>query len=502
MHKETVTSANLRSPARIRTRAGLSVACSLAVTAGVLGPVAAASQAVAAPAAKAPAPAKAKAKDPEAAIIKKAQNGSLYTAGKSLYGPLTATRATVSTASAHSRIKRLVGKRLKNKAVGKTYSYVVTDVATGKSISGRGSRTGRLTASTMKIMTASAALQTFGPDYQFSTKVVVLGKGKVALVGGGDATLTRSNLSTLSSRVAKELKKDAAKGDASTIAPEPGKALELYVDDSMYVAPSKPGGWTNSYQPYIVRPVRALGTLGYYGWDSTVNAANYFRDRLKVHLKNSGIKYTSNKNVTRTRAAKTAQVVSDFKGVPLSSQIYSFLQPSENNIGEMLFRNVAHAKGYSTSWAGSRTAVRNVLSRELKIPLANTRIDDGSGVARTDRLTPIALTTALRRAADRKNYPKLWPIYYGGSLPLSGRTGTLSSGSGRFNTRPTVCARGKVRAKTGTLFDTIGLAGLTVGRDGKLKAFAFLVNKRPQRYSPLQTRRIVDRGAATVNGCY
>lgn len=500
MHQELTTDTNLGTRTRVRTRAGLSVVCTLAIAAGTLGPVAAAPQAAAASTTKAPT--KAKPKDREDAIIKKAQNGSLYTAGKNLYGPLTAARATVGTTTAHKRIKKLIGKRLKSKAVGGSYSYLVSDVASGKTVASRGSRTARLPASNMKIMTAAAALQTFGPDYQFSTKVVVLGKGKLALVGGGDTTLTRSNLSKLASWVAKALKEDVAKGEDSEFAPEPGKALELYVDDSMYVAPSKPGGWTNSYQPYIVRPVRALGTLGYYGWDSTTVAANYFRDRLKVHLKGSGVSYTTTKSVTRTKAAKSARVVSTFKGDKLSSQIYHFLQVSENNIGEMLFRNVAHAKGYSTGWGGARSAVRAVLSKELRIPLARTRIDDGSGVARTDRLTPFSLTTALRRAADRKKYPKLWPIYYGGSLPLSGRSGTLSSGSGRFNTSPTKCARGKIRAKTGTLFDTIGLSGLTMGRDGKLKAFSFLVNRRPQRYSPLQTRRIVDRGAATVNGCY
>lgn len=481
-------------------RAGLSAACALTMVASSLGSVSAAPQAAAAPQAKAAKPTKAA--DPEETLIKNSQNGSLYTAGNNLYGALAAGRATVSTRAANARIKKLVKKRLRNKAVGGSYSFHVSDVATGKTITSRGGRTARLTASTMKIMTAAAALQTFGPDHQFTTKVVLLEKGKVALVGGGDTTLTAGNLSTLASRVASALKKDAALGEESVLAPEGRTKLELYLDDSMYVKPTKPGGWTNSYQPYIVRPVRALGTIGTYNWDSASSAANYFRDRLKEQLKGSEVRYDTKKSIVRAKALKNAQVVAEFKGAPLSQQIYHFLQVSENNIGEMLFRNVAHAMGYSTGWAGSRAAVRNVLANELKIPLANTRIDDGSGVARTDRLTPVALTTALRRAADQKKFPKLWPIYYGGSLPLSGRTGTLSSYSGRFNTNPTVCARGKIRAKTGTLYDTIGLSGLTVGRDGKLKAFAFLVNKRPQRYTPLQTRRIVDRGAATVNGCY
>jgi len=59
-----------------------------------------------------------------------------------------------------------------------------------------------------------------------------------------------------------------------------------------------------------------------------------------------------------------------------------------------------------------------------------------------------------------------------------------------------------VFAKTGTLFDTIGLSGYTRGADGELKVFSALVNDRPQRYSPLSTRQAVDGLVATVNGCW
>lgn len=53
-----------------------------------------------------------------------------------------------------------------------------------------------------------------------------------------------------------------------------------------------------------------------------------------------------------------------------------------------------------------------------------------------------------------------------------------------------------------TLFDTIGLSGYTRAADGELKAFAALVNDRPQSYSPLSTRQAVDGLVATVNGCW
>ena len=88
------------------------------------------------------------------------------------------------------------------------------------------------------------------------------------------------------------------------------------------------------------------------------------------------------------------------------------------------------------------------------------------------------------------------------AMPVSGVSGTLDDRYGRFVTRQSRCAQGDVQAKTGTLFDTIGLSGVatTVGRTGAL--FAILVNDRPQRYSALSTRQAVDGLTATITGCW
>lgn len=85
---------------------------------------------------------------------------------------------------------------------------------------------------------------------------------------------------------------------------------------------------------------------------------------------------------------------------------------------------------------------------------------------------------------------------------MGGRTGTLSASAARYTTWPSRCAAGQVFAKTGSLYDTIGLSGYVRGADGVLKAFSALVNDRPQRYSQLATRQAVDGLIATVNGCW
>ena len=73
------------------------------------------------------------------------------------------------------------------------------------------------------------------------------------------------------------------------------------------------------------------------------------------------------------------------------------------------------------------------------------------------------------------------PFYF--SLPIAGRTGTLSSRMRRS------AARDDCHAKTGTLHDVSALAGYCETRDGGQVAFAFLMNGvYPGRAKVLQDR--------------
>jgi D-alanyl-D-alanine carboxypeptidase len=88
------------------------------------------------------------------------------------------------------------------------------------------------------------------------------------------------------------------------------------------------------------------------------------------------------------------------------------------------------------------------------------------------------------------------------ALPVSGQTGTLATAYGRYVTRQARCARGDVHAKTGSLFDTIALSGLAETTTGGERVFSILVNHRPQRYSALSTRQVLDGLTATMTGCW
>jgi len=88
------------------------------------------------------------------------------------------------------------------------------------------------------------------------------------------------------------------------------------------------------------------------------------------------------------------------------------------------------------------------------------------------------------------------------AMPVAGQTGTLDDRYGRFTTKQARCAAGAVKAKTGTLFDTVGLSGVATTTTGGERIFSILVNDRPQRFSTLSTRQAVDGLTATITGCW
>ncbi len=98
--------------------------------------------------------------------------------------------------------------------------------------------------------------------------------------------------------------------------------------------------------------------------------------------------------------------------------------------------------------------------------MRGARFHDGSGLDRTDLITP-GLLTALLTEAAAPDRPQLRPVLTG--LPVAHFTGTLAA-------RYTDGAAGLVRAKTGTLTGVNTLAGTVTTPDGRLLAFAFLTN--------------------------
>lgn len=369
--------------------------------------------------------------------------------------------------------------RIKEADLGDKLSGFVMDAESDREIFDNNASTALMPASNSKLATATAALTVLGPDHRFTTRVVY-GDGTLTLIGGGDRVLTTDDLSALAKTAADGL---SAAGRTS---------VKVRVDDSLFPEPALATGWTDGYFPDVVSPVRPLVVDGRPVMDTSLDAGKAFT-RL---LADQGI--TTDGAVARGTAAATDVPVASHSSPPLSETVKKMILNSDNNIAETLLRMTAIGAGQPATFEGGARAVRTVLGEKYGVPLDGVKLFDGSGLSRSARIPAATLADLVDLLTDPRHKATLGPILDG--LPVAGETGTLGPGTGRFDTEPSICAKGEVKAKSGTLTGALALSGLTVGQDGRWKVFSFVENGAST--DPADTKEALDSLAATVNGCF
>jgi D-alanyl-D-alanine carboxypeptidase/D-alanyl-D-alanine-endopeptidase (penicillin-binding protein 4) len=161
-------------------------------------------------------------------------------------------------------------------------------------------------------------------------------------------------------------------------------------------------------------------------------------------------------------------------------------------VAEALARQVALARNEPASFAGGGKAMDAVVA-ELGLPADELSLADGSGLSRSNRISPSLLTDVLALAGDGTR-PDLAAIF--GALPVAAWSGTLVD---RFE-GPSRVGAGLVRAKTGTLTRVHAIAGLVSTADGRLLSFAVLTDDAPPD-GLTAARTALDRITATLATC-
>jgi D-alanyl-D-alanine carboxypeptidase/D-alanyl-D-alanine-endopeptidase (penicillin-binding protein 4) len=92
-------------------------------------------------------------------------------------------------------------------------------------------------------------------------------------------------------------------------------------------------------------------------------------------------------------------------------------------------------------------------------------LENGAGLSRTERITPIQMA-ALLQAGLRSN----WAPEFLASIPIAGVDGTMHR---RLQDSP---AAGRARLKTGTLSNVVSLAGYVQDADGRQCVLVAMVN--------------------------
>lgn len=403
--------------------------------------------------------------------------------GPAVAAPTATAAAKAKANKADARIKAKLKSRIKHPALGKDVAVRVHDPLTGKTVYSSRSTQGQLPASNMKIVTAANALTVIGPSTRFPTRVVRGSSSThIVLVGGGDPLLASGDLGKLAYRTVAALKKGSATGTAP-------QKVRLTVDATLFPKPTRAPGWRTSYGLSEVSPVRALARRGVASKDTVADARTYFVKQLKARGVAASYAGLAGKRATGVEIAR-------FEGHRVDQAVRAMMPPSDNQIAEVLFRQVALHSGRSATWGNGAKAARAALAK-AKVPLSGVAIKDGSGLSRSNRLTAAALVAILRRAEDggTASLNALMP-----SMPVAGRSGTLRS---RYTSSPTRCARGKVKAKTGYIDGVVALSGVARGADGRPRVFSIVANSIPSsRHSVRSTQLAVDRLAATITGCH
>ncbi len=329
-------------------------------------------------------------------------------------------------------------------------------------------------ASTMKLLTATAALDVLGPEHHLSTELVSTAPvidgvldGDLYVVGGGDPVLYTSAYATAFGRqpqvhtpldeVAEAL---AAAGVSQIIGDVIGD--DGHFDRIRYV-PSWPERYVTQNN---VGPLSALSVDdGFEAFDPPVHSADPARWAATAILgvleaNGIGVGGEARSGTAPDGAALVAEVAS----LPMAEIVAQMLRESDNTSAELVVKELGVVAAGAGSTAAGTDVVAGVMG-DLGLDTTALVVADGSGLDRSNRVTCGLLHGVLVAAGPESTLAD--------GLPVAGETGTLAR---RFAEHP---ARGQMRAKTGYLNEVNGLAGFVTDVAGRQLTFALVTNGVP-----------------------
>jgi D-alanyl-D-alanine carboxypeptidase/D-alanyl-D-alanine-endopeptidase (penicillin-binding protein 4) len=344
---------------------------------------------------------------------------------------------------------------------------------------------GMVPASTMKVLTAMAAVDVLGAATTYSTSVVSAKRGKITLVGGGDPFLTvkkstvpakPANLNALVAATAKALKAQKV------------KKVALTYDASLFSGSSYSSSWKKEWASYTPRIKALLVNSGKStGWRADADPAKAAAKLFASKLVKKGVKVTS---VKSAKAPKGATALATQTSATVGTMVRRMLRYSDNVAAEVLARQVALAQGRPGSFSGASAALTAWL-KEHQLWASGMRIDGGCGLSSKTKLRPSVLNLALVQALDDVRF-----LDVTAGLPVAGVDGTLKK---RFNDKQEAEGRKVVHAKTGSLKEVSALAGYVTTKDGALLTFAFMAS-HPSSQSKAASNWL-DRSATVLAKC-
>jgi len=155
----------------------------------------------------------------------------------------------------------------------------------------------------------------------------------------------------------------------------------------------------------------------------------------------------------------------EYRGRPLPDIIFPILNTSQNWFAEMLLKILAREVGDTGSWTKGLDVEKRFLIDSVKVDSTAFALEDGSGLAAGNLVTPHAFVQLL---AYMYRHPKRAPFLAG--LPRAQQRGSLLR---RFAGTP---LEGRVLAKTGSIDRVNTLSGYIERADGRVITFSIQAN--------------------------
>ncbi|QIS45397.1 D-alanyl-D-alanine carboxypeptidase [Clavibacter capsici] len=357
------------------------------------------------------------------------------------------------------------------------------------------------TASTMKVLTAAAAVEALGPDRRIATRVVQGARADtVVLVGGGDPTLSRLPSGTDGVYPDAPHLDDLARQVLDSRSRDPDLAgvpvRRLQVDSSLFTGPAwlpewpleaRRGGSMSNITALMVDGDRDDPAEPYSrrGEAAVARAAEAFAPLLGDDVAADGELVT---------APAGSAVLGTVESAPVRDLVGHMLTHSDDTLAETLARLVAIETGAGSAAADIQRGTPLALA-DLDLPTGGIVLVDGSGLSDANRVPAALLTALMVRVAEHRG--DLAVVDAG--LAVAGRTGTLAE-EGRF-TGEAAGAAGRIRGKTGTLERMHGLTGIADAEDGTEVAFTIWAEDVDPSVPAGSARAGIDALAAELHRC-
>lgn len=270
-----------------------------------------------------------------------------------------------------------------------------------------------------------------------------------------------------------ELRAEGGAVRATAVPPLDGLALDA---SAMTLADGRCADWSDGWQPARVRSEGAAATVvlaGSFPRGCTVRARLQLIDRDELASRIfatlwRGLGGRWSGRVRADAAPAETRLLARRLARPWGELLRPLNKTSDNALTRLLFLNL----GVPAMAAQPQATTADLAAREVQawlvehgIAPAGVVMDNGSGLSRSERISPLQLAQMIRAAWRGRHAPELLM-----SLPVAGVDGTMRN---RLRDSP---AAGWARLKTGTLRNVVALAGVLVDDHGRPWAVAMMVN--------------------------